>query len=35
MKTDIGETKNVAVDNPLIVNELTQLLDKIKNSETP
>jgi arylsulfatase A-like enzyme len=35
IKSDIGETKNLAKDNPLIVNELTQLLLKIKNSETP
>jgi hypothetical protein len=35
LKTDIGEKNNVAIDNPLIVNELTQLLLKIKNSETP
>jgi arylsulfatase A-like enzyme len=30
LKTDIGEQNNVAADNPLIVNELKQLLDKIK-----
>jgi arylsulfatase A-like enzyme len=35
IKSDIGETTNLAKDNPLIVNELTQLLLKIKNSETP
>jgi arylsulfatase A-like enzyme len=35
LKTDIGEKNNVAIDNPLIVNELTQLLTNIKNSETP
>jgi arylsulfatase A-like enzyme len=35
LKTDIGEKDNVAADNPLVVNELKQLLDKIKNSETP
>ena len=35
LKTDIGEKINVAVDNPLVVNELSQLLNKIRNSETP
>lgn len=35
LKTDIGELNNLASDNPLIVSELTQLLLKIKNSETP
>ncbi len=35
LRTDIGEKYNVATDNPLIVSELTQLLNKIKNSETP
>ena len=35
LKTEIGEQTNVASDNPLIVNELTQLLLKIRNNETP
>ncbi len=35
IQSDIGETTNLAKDNPAIVNELTELLAKIKNSETP
>jgi arylsulfatase A-like enzyme len=33
LKTDIGETNNIATDNPLIVNELTDLLRKIKENQ--
>ncbi|MBI5009564.1 MAG: arylsulfatase [Bacteroidia bacterium] len=33
--TDIGEKNNIATYNPLIVNDLTLLLHKIKNSATP
>jgi len=32
LKEDIGEKNNVAVDNPLTVNKLTQLLDSIKKA---
>ena len=35
IKSDIGETTNLAKENPATVNELTELLAKIKNSETP
>jgi hypothetical protein len=31
LKTDLGEKLNIAKDNPLIVKELTDLLQKIKN----
>jgi len=31
LKTDIGERNNVASQNPLIVNELTDLLQKVRN----
>jgi arylsulfatase A-like enzyme len=34
-KTDIGEQNNLAPDNPLVVNELSRLLQTIRNSETP
>lgn len=32
LKTDTGEKTNVAKDNPLVVNELTELLNKIRNN---
>lgn len=31
LKTDIGEKKNIATENPAIVKELTELLEKIRN----
>jgi arylsulfatase A-like enzyme len=31
LKTDLGERKNVAVQNPLVVKELTDMLQKIRN----
>jgi arylsulfatase A-like enzyme len=33
MKSDIGERNNVAAQNPLIVKELTELLNKIKETD--
>lgn len=33
LKTDIGEKNNVASENPAVVNELTDLLQKIKNEK--
>ncbi len=32
LKSDLGETKNVAADNPKIVDEMNALLEKIKSS---
>jgi arylsulfatase A-like enzyme len=32
LKSDLGETKNVAADNPKIVDEMTALLEKIKSA---
>ena len=33
LKTDIGEKNNVAPDNQAIVNELTELLQKVEESK--